>query len=341
MQRRVGQVLAAVVSFLVFGSAAEAVEVLLVRPATSDLFVDELFHRVGGELSLHAFSVRQEEGTAEVVSLSEAQALLTRTGAGACVSFIARTDISVVRVWIAAADAAPQLFEAVSLHRTPDVPTVLAARAVDLLTTALDARRPAVSPPVAAPPETAVDAVTRADRTASPASLWVLSLGSLIASGGDMFTVAAGPEIAVVRALSPRLAAGLRVAGPLWGARHDAVDAHADLLQGRALLHLQATIGAWRALSARLRAGAGAHYVRVAGRVADDIGSFAPATDQGWTAAAVVGIDVALALSPRIAIGVGGDAGLLWPRPRIEVGRDTVRFDQLRPSLTLDVRFNL
>jgi hypothetical protein len=160
-------------------------------------------------------------------------------------------------------------------------------------------------------------------------------------AGGSNFSAAVGPEIAAVRALSPRFAAGVRVAGPLWGARHAGADASADLIQGRGLLHLAATLGTWRALSARLRAGLGAQYIHVAGRVAEGVASIGPTTDQGWTVAGTAGIDVAVALSSRLAVGLGADAGILWPRPRIEVGRDTVRFDQFRPSLTLDVRFNL
>jgi hypothetical protein len=217
----------------------------------------------------------------------------------------------------------------------------LAARAVDLLTAALDEGRPRA--PAAAAPVTkpAADLIAQRETAAAPPSPWILGIGSVAVAGGSTFSAAIGPELALVRTLSPRFAAGLRIAGPLWGARHDAADADADLIQGRGLLHLQMSLGAWRAISARLRAGLGAHYVHVAGRVAQGVASIAPTTDQGWTVTGTGGIDVAVALSPRIAVGVGADAGILWPRPQIEVGRDTVRFDQLRPSLTLDVRFNL
>jgi hypothetical protein len=337
---RAGQLFAFVASLTLFGATARAADVLVVRPSVSDPFVDEIFHRVGGELRLHAFSVRQDEAAAEDISLGDAQELLSRTGADACVSFISRGEVSVVRVWVAATGAAPRLFESVSLHRTPDVPTVLAARAVDLLIAALDEVRPRAAPATPAGAPTA-DLVAHVEEPAAPPSPWSLGIGSVALAGGSHFSAAVGPEVAAVRALSPRFAAGLRLAGPLWGARHAAADASADLIQGRALLHFSATLGAWRALSARLRAGVGAQYIHVAGRVAEGIASIRATTDGGWTVAGTAGLDVAVALSSRLAVGLGADAGILWPRPRIEVGRDTVRFDQFRPSLTLDVRFNL
>src|SRR5258708_35131390 len=185
-------------------AARAASDVVVVRPRAPDAFVDEIFHRVGGELTLHGFAVRPQDAVdGDDLSLAQASALLARTGAGACVGFLSRGDASVVRVWVAGKGGAPSLFEAVSLQRTPDAPTILAARAVDLLTAALGQPQAPAGPPVvvaAAPPVQPPAAPPR----------FFLGVGASLIGRGEGFGAAAGPLLSLEGVVSPRLWLGGR-----------------------------------------------------------------------------------------------------------------------------------
>ncbi|HEY2899512.1 MAG TPA: hypothetical protein VGL59_02970 [Polyangia bacterium] len=347
MTRRPGGVrhtlgLLAAVWLLSRAAAADAADVLVVRPTLDDRFIEEIFHRVGGELRVHAFAVREQEPSGDDVSMAEARALLARTGAAACVSFIWQGDTSVVRVWVAGASGTPALFEAVALQRTPDVPTVLAARAVDLLTVALDRNRaPAPhAPPVADSTAPTLTATPPAAASAAPPD-WSLAVGAALIASGGRFGNAAGPELAVARALTRRWAIGVRVAAPLWGQRLSNDDGSAKQTQALGLLEGQALIASWRALGVRARVGLGADYLRVNGDVVPAVASVVPAQATAWVATAAAGLALSLAVSPRVAVDVGGDVVAAWPRPHIHLGHETVALTQPQPSLTVGVRFGL
>ncbi|HEX3696537.1 MAG TPA: hypothetical protein VH374_14235 [Polyangia bacterium] len=350
MTRRSGGVrrtlgLLAAVWLLSRAAAADAADVLVVRPTLDDRFIEEIFHRVGGELRVHAFVVREQQPSGDDVSMAEARALLAGSGAAACISFIWQGDTSVVRVWVAGPSGTPALFEAVSLQRTPDVPTVLAARAVDLLTVALDRNRPlAALPPGGSP---VADSTAPTLTVAPPAAItaaprdWSLAVGAALIIGGGRFGNAAGPELALARALARRWAIGVRLAAPLWGQRLGNDDASAKQTQALGLIEGQTLLASWRALAVRARVGLGADYLRINGDVVPAVASAMPAQATAWVATAAAGVALSLAVSPRVAVDVGGGVCAAWPRPHIHLGHETVALTQPQPSLTVGVRFDL
>ncbi|MEA2699772.1 MAG: hypothetical protein QOI66_4043, partial [Myxococcales bacterium] len=244
---------AVIVSLAVASAAWAATSVVVLRPLPRDPFIDEIFHRVGGELRVHGFSVQQQDAqTEDDLPLGEARDLLAKTHADACVAFLSRGETSVVRVWVAGQDGAPSLFEAVSLRRTPDVPTILAARAVDLLTSALaqptQPSPPPASPPAASPADTVV---AHGNEPPRPPPRWALAIGSVAALRNAGFGSSLGPQLTLEGTVSPRWSWSARLIGPLWGPRHTNNDASVSLIEGAGLAQAVATLVSWPWLAAR------------------------------------------------------------------------------------------
>ena len=341
--RALGVALAAGTSLAFPAWALAAGDVLVLRPPATDPFAEEILHRVGGELRLHGFVVRQQDAATADPSPDDVRTLLAETAATACVSLVARAEVTVVRVWLASSAAMPALFEAVSLQRAPDVPTALAARAVDLLMAALPDDRAGTAPAPASnstPPQLsarAPEAVTGEDPLAQPYP-WTVAAGSLVMGGAGAFGSSLGAQLTLTRQLTSRLSVGLRVAAPLVGAWHTSADAEARLVSEQALLLLQALAASWGRLRVRVGAGAGACTVAVTGRVPEGATSLAPAQDRVWLLAAGVGLDLSLALSARVALGMSGDLAATLPRLSVQVGREVIALGRLHPSLALDAR---
>ncbi|HXI60777.1 MAG TPA: hypothetical protein VNO55_32175 [Polyangia bacterium] len=332
---------AAVIVCLTVASAAwAATSVVVLRPPQQDPFIDEIFHRVGGELRVHGFSVQQQDAqTEDDLPLGEARDLLARTHADACVAFLSRGETSVVRVWVAGQDGAPSLFEAVSLRRTPDVPTILAARAVDLLTSALgQPTQPSPPPPPATtpPPDTLV---APGDERPTAPPRWALAIGSVAAMRNAGFGSSLGPQLTLESVLTPRWSWSARLVGPLWGPRHTNDDATVSLTEGAALAQAVATLISWPWLAARARFGVGGVWLHAAGSVDPAVSSLLGNTQTRLTAVAALGVELIIPLAARVSVGLGGDLFAMWPRPVVDVGHQTVRIAQPQPSAALDLRF--
>jgi len=232
-----------------------ASDVVLVQPPAADSFLQEVFHRLNGELRVHGFSTKQESVSREA-SLRLARDLLERTGADACMFLVWQGETSVIEVWVAAPASPPVLFEAVALRRSPEVPMKLAVRAVDLLKAALARDRLAVLP---APTPPAV-AMTASVAPVAPAlSRWSVEVGGCFLMDWRAFGAAWGPQILLARAVSDRLAVAVRVAGPAFGAGHSTANAGVDLVQGFGLVEGLAIIARNAGFALRAAAGAGGY----------------------------------------------------------------------------------
>jgi hypothetical protein len=179
--------------------------------------------------------------------------------------------------------------------------------------------------------------VTVEDSLAPPYP-WTVAAGSLVMGGGGSFGSSLGAQLALTRQVTSRLSVGVRVAAPLVGAWHTAADAEARLVSEQALLLLQGLAATWGRLRIRVGAGAGPCTVAVTGRVPDGAGSVSPAQDRAWLLAAGVGLDLSLALSTRVGLGMSGDLAATLPRVSVQVGREVIALGRLHPSLALDAR---
>lgn len=315
---------------------AAAATVVVARPAERDAFVEELFNRLRGELRAHSFSILEAEEPPGSPSLRAAEGVLTGTGADAYVLLDWRGEASVVRVWVAAATGQPSSFETAALERAPEVPTILAVRTVDLLISALRDRTVAVAPPatppVGAPPLSAVSVVHAPPRVTADIS----AIGESTAFGA-----AIGPQLSVRGRCTARVTVALRLAGPLLGAREDTAVASATLVQAFSVGEVSVGLIRARSLTVGLGTGAGLYFVRATGRVADGVGSIKPGADDGWAFAALLGGEAAYAVTWRISVVAMADALVLLPRPRLVVGYESASFGWLSPALALGVRFAL
>jgi hypothetical protein len=301
------------------------------HPPDADTFLEELFNRVAGELRVHAFAPRVETGPAGEPSMPEAAEVLERTGADAAIFLTQQGEISVVRIWIRRGGALPALFEAIALHRGDEVPTMLAARAVDLLQAELGraARAPApvapvvvaAPPPVAAPPR------------------WSLQLGTTVLADVGGFGAGVGPEVAFAWLGRQRWSFAVRVSGPAWGASASAPEASATLVQGLATLEAWATLLQGRWLCLRSIMGAGAHVARADGDVEPGILSLRAQRRDRVTFAATLGLEAELALGPRVALVAALRAVAPLPPLSIAVGRDERPLGPVLPAAALGVRF--
>lgn len=329
-----------VIGSLNFPVAAAAEVVVLVHPPAADPFVQEIFHRLGGELRVHSFQTRQEEGPATNPTISGAAALLERTHADACVFVGWQGDTSVVHVWVAGTNTPPALFEAVALQRSNNVPTILAARAVDLLTAGLDAKkRPRAAAAPAAVAEVGPDPGARVESREPLVVRWSTALGALMLADVSKFGAAWGPQVAAERSLSRRLDLVAQVAAPLVGARHANADASAKLVQTLALGQILGVISRGPHLTFRVGGGGGAYYVRAQGTIAEGISSVVPGHDDHWAAAGVVSADGALAFSSRVSAVLSTQALFLAPRPRVAVAREKAALAEPLLGVALTIRF--
>jgi hypothetical protein len=278
---------------------------------------------------VHAFVPRVETGPAGEPSMPEAAEVLERTGADAVLFLTQQGEISVVRIWIRRGGALPALFEAIALHRTDEVPTMLAARAVDLLQAEL-AR--AARAPIAATTVVAAPPIAEAPR-------WSLQLGTTVLADVGGFGAGVGPEAAFAWLAGPRWAFAARVSGPTWGSRASTPEASATLVQGLATLEAWATLLQGRWLSLRGLMGAGALVARADGAVEPGILSLRAQRSDRVTFAATLGLEAELALGPRVALVAAVRAVAPLPPVSITVGRDERRLGPVLPAAALGVRF--
>jgi hypothetical protein len=309
--------------------AARATEVVLAHPPAADAFVEEIFNRVAGELRVHAFAPRIEPGPEGEPSLPDATALLARTGADAAIFLIQQGDASAVRIWIRRADALPALLEAVALHRSDEVPTMLAARTVDLLQGELGrAAR------VAAPPPVAVAAPAASPRPAR----WFLQVGASALADPGAFGPGAGPEAALAWRGGQRWCLAVRVSAPLWGASASGPEASVTLVQGLATLEVWATLLRGRLLGLRGILGPGVHAASADGEVSPGVLSLRAQHPDRFSFAATAGLEAELSLSPRLALVATARAVAPLPPLSVAVGRDTHRLGPVLPAAALALR---
>jgi hypothetical protein len=303
---------------------------VLAHPPGADASLEELFNRVAGELRVHAFAPRIEEGPEGEPSLPHATELLQRTGADAAIFLTQQGEASVVRIWIHRRDALPTLLEATALHRGDEVPTMLAARAVDLLQGELSrvARPPEPVQVVAAPPPAVPPAPSR----------WSLQLGAGALADPGGFGAGAGPEAAFAWHARPRWAFAARVSGPFWGAGVSGPEATATLVQGAATLEAWATLLQGRVLALRGILGAGVHAARVDGDVRAGVLSLQAQRRDRVSFAATAGLEAEAALGAHLALVVTVRAVAPLPPVEIGVGRDTHLLGPVLPTAALALR---
>jgi hypothetical protein len=318
-------------AWLASAGAARAAEVVLAHPPGADAFLEELFNRIAGELRVHSFAPRIEDGPEGEPSMPHATALLERTGADAAVFLTQQGEASVVRIWIRRKDALPALLEAIALHRTDEVPTMLATRTVDLLEGEL--RR--VAPlPVPAPVVTIAAPPPVPDQP-SPWSLQ-LGAGTLADTGG--FGAGVGPEAALAWRGRARWSFAARASGPFWCTTASSTDATARLVQGAATLEAWPTLLQGRVLALRGVLGAGAHVVSADAELRPGVLSLSAQRRDRVSFAATAGLEAELALGSRLALVATARAVAPLPPLSIAVGRDTHRLGPVLPAAALALR---
>jgi hypothetical protein len=307
---------------------------VLAHPPGADAFLEELLNRVAGELRVHAFAPRIEEGPEGEPSMPQATAVLERTGADAAIFLTQQGDASVVRIWVRRQDALPTLLEATALHRGDEVPTMLATRTVDLLRGEL--RRAAPAPP----PAPIVIAAPAAEPPAQP-SRWFLQIGGGALADPGAFGPAAGPEGALAWRARPRWTFAARVSGPFWGAAASGPEATATLVQGAATLEAWPTLLQGRVLGLRGILGAGLHAARTDGEVRPGVLSLRAERQDRVDFAATAGLEAEVRLGARLALVATARAVAPLPPLSIAVGRDDQSVGPVLPVVTLAVRIGL
>jgi hypothetical protein len=322
-------VAALVAALLACAGTARAAQVVLAHPPGADAFLEELFNRVTGELRVHAFAPLIEEGPEGEPSMPQAAALLERTGADAAIFLSQQGEASVVRIWIRRRDALPALQEATALHRSDEVPTMLATRAVDLLRSELARAAPAPPPVVVSttPPP--------APEAPSP---WSLQVGASALADPGGFGAAAGPEAALARRGAGRWSFAARVSGPFWGASASGPEATATLLQGLATLEAWPTLLQGRVLAVHGVLGAGAHFARADGEVIPGVLSLRAEHHARVSFAATAGVEAEVILGARLALVATARAAAPLPSLSIVVGRDTHHLGPVLPAGALALR---
>jgi hypothetical protein len=330
-------VLLLIAALLTVCARAAAADVVLVHPALADSFIDEIFNRIRGELRARAIPFEEEETDSQ----DSAERVLQRTRCVACLFIVWHGDTSLIRARVNdRSPKPPALFEAVALERNPEVPTLLAARAVDLLVEAMRAQPApahAAATPASAPsraPEAIVDATPHSER-------WSLGVGVSELGALSRWGAAWGPQVFALARVSPRLKLAARGAGPLTGAHSQNAEASARWLQWLATVELDAQLARFGPVTLAFVGGAGAHYLNARGAVAEGVSSIAPAHEAHWSAALTAGLSSALFLSPRVSLQLDARGLLLVPPPRIAVGAEAVPFGEpaLELSLGLCSRF--
>ncbi len=309
-------------TFSLGSTRAFAADVVLVHPAGADPFIEETYHRVRGELRAQAIAFEQEEGGANDLSGPASQALLGRGAARACISFNWHGEATVIRVWvIEAVGKPPNLSEAVALERNDEAPTLLAARAVDLLSSALRrAERSAPSQKRLIP--------RPARESPGRSGPWLIGGGMSGINFPTGVGFAFGPQVSVVRRVSAGLGLVMHASAPLLGARVENSEASARLVQGLAVLGLEAELLRLGPIGLSLDGGLGVHFLRAAGSVAEGIGSLAARRERRLTLGLVAGAEGSLELSSRLSLVLGASALLLLPPLQIALGRETIHLNE-------------
>ena len=326
---------ASVVSTLLgVSEPAWASDVTLVAPAPGDGFIEEVFHRVGGELRLQGIAYDQREGEGE----QACPRALGRTSprAVACIVVAWQGDASVVRIWVTPPGArTPALLEAVALQRSVEAPTLLATRTVDLLKDALalpspERHRPSEPAPLKpAPP--------KPEQHESQAFAFGAGFSELGAP--SRFGAAWGPYLEFSGRLGERWQLRARLAGPLLGANASNAEASAQLTQGFGQLSVDLLLARLGPCDFTLNGGLGAHFIRVRGKVAQGVASLDARTDDRLGPAALAGLGVSVALGSRVSWVADAHGLLFWPRPRVLIGREWVRLGQPQLLLASGLRF--
>jgi hypothetical protein len=322
--------------FFTCSAHAFAADVILVRPAGDDAFIEEIYHRLRGELRAQAVAFEQEEGGANELSEPASQALLGCSDARACIALSWRGEATVIRVWVTEVAGKPaSLFEAAALQRNAEVPTLLAARAVALLSAAL--RRAERSPPNDQP------RVMAQAQPEAPAAVRSWRIGAGV-SGLDFPSrvgLALGPQLSVSHRIAPQLALGAELVAPLLEASVENSEASARLVQGLAALRLEAELTRLGPVSLCLAGGVGAHFLRASGSIAEGIGSLAARSEQRVTLGLIAGGEGVLDLSSRLSLLLDASALLLLPPPRVALGREVIRLGEPGLQLSAGLRFTL
>ena len=324
-----------VATLLGVSEPAWASEVTLVAPAPGDGFIEEVFHRVGGELRLQGIDYEQREGEGERACPQALGSAPPR--AIACIVFAWQGEASVVRIWVTQPGAkTPALFEAVALQRSVEAPTLLATRTVDLLQGALAVRAPELSRPSESAPAKAAEPPQPQEHE-SRAFAFGAGLSELGAP--SRFGAAWGPHLELSWRSTERWRLRARLLGPLLGASAGNAEASAQLTQGLGQLSVDVRLASLGPCALTLNWGMGAHFIRARGKVALGVASLDPKTDDHWSPAALGGLEVSVALGSRLTWVAGGQALLLWPRPRVLIGHEWVRLGQPQLLLASGLRF--
>lgn len=320
--------------------SAWAQRVLVVEPPPDDVVLFEAFGRLRAELALHAFEVVVFESRARSSSPEELEAEAQAREAFAAIALQRHPSGTSADVCIVDRVTGKTVQRRLAIEGSPDGPTLLAIRAVDLLRVSLlelsSGQKPAadVLGVDRAPPPSQVRQFVHEERLFQVRSGAVtFAEPTLGASLGVSLSVRVRPI--------PRLLLGLQLGGPAFGGEYSASSGSASVRQEYALVDASWNLASSTA-GARWewgpRVGVGVSHLEASGRVTPPL---VARSDDVWGVALEAGGGVERFFNDTLSLALELTAFSSLPRPIIAVNDDqsspvTI---QARGALQLGVSF--
>lgn len=307
-----------VLALLLVARAAAAQRVLLERPAATDPLLFEAFGRLRAELQLQEFEVVVLE-VAETPGVADTlERAAQEHGAFAAIALQRTGDGTTAGICIVDRVTGKTTTRRLRVAASRDAPTLLAVSAVDLLRASLleitqgtPVSREVVGAENAPPPPEVVRFSQRFARFQVRAGGLALLTPVLGGSGGALLAASVRP--------AERLAFGVELGGPLFGAQFRVDDGAATVRQEVALVRGSYNVGSvargrrwqWGPLL-----GVGAYHLEARGKVALPL---VGQTGELWAFAADAGFCVEYFFNRNVSLGIDAAALTLYPRPVIAV----------------------
>jgi hypothetical protein len=296
-------------------SVGAAQSVVLVRPDAQDSELLDVYHRLQGELRIHHFEAFEVDAAA--LASDALPQLAEAHDAVAALALARESDRVTLQVGLAKTSGQRGV-RTLAAERSDDAASLIALRAVDLLRVTLGelAQPP---PTVTAPPPTAAER----EPPASAPKFW-LSASGLMLRLGERFGFGFGPLLGFDYVATSWIRIGIRLAGPIAGARLSTDSGDATLYQELAWLELRAVLLRAGALQLGALLGAGVYFVQALGDAKSPLTS---RNDQVSSALVNAGAHVSIELSRHVSLGVSVRALALLPRTGIAVYSESALID--------------
>lgn len=315
------RLLLSVLAFACFTTDTFALDVLVVRPKTSDAALFEAFGRLRAELELQGFEVIVLPAAATPIETDALELAAQREGAFAAVALQREPDGTTAEVHIVDRVTGKTTTRKLRISKAKDGPLLLAIRAADLLRASLLELEPGQ-----APPQDVVGAESRPPpvqvvRFSRELPRFQITAGGLVVGHPDL-GVLFGGSVAVSYRPIPRLSVGLQLGGPAFGGEFRVDENSASVREEFALFRVAYNLGSsdpgarfeWGPL-----AEIGVVHVSARGDVAPPL---VARTSDVWTLGIAGGALVEAYLNETVSIGFDLKALGLVPQPVVAIGSE-------------------